>query len=100
MGIMTVDMDGDLPTIADDLVVTKYKMAAEIVNKVLKEMETRNLLKKLAKLSRKTRSSQKVSPSPRASPATTVSATTPRWPARRTPPSLTGTSSRSTWPRT
>ena len=23
---------GDLPTIADDLVVTKYKMAAEIVN--------------------------------------------------------------------
>lgn len=28
---------GDLPTIADDLVVTKYKMAAEIVNKVLKE---------------------------------------------------------------
>lgn len=35
---MTVDMDGDLPTIADDLVVTKYKMAAEIVNKVLKEM--------------------------------------------------------------
>lgn len=30
--------DGELPTIADDLVVTKYKMAAEIVNKVLKEM--------------------------------------------------------------
>jgi curved DNA binding protein len=29
---------GDLPTIADDLVVTKYKMAAEIVNKVLKEI--------------------------------------------------------------
>merc|ERR1712168_100977 len=28
----------DLPTIADDLVVTKYKMAAEIVNKVLKEL--------------------------------------------------------------
>jgi len=28
----------DLPTIAEDLVVTKYKMAAEIVNKVLKEM--------------------------------------------------------------
>lgn len=27
----------DLPTIADDLVVTKYKMAAEIVNKILKE---------------------------------------------------------------
>lgn len=32
------ESDGnDLPTIADDLVVTKYKMAAEIVNKVLKE---------------------------------------------------------------
>merc|ERR1712038_558673 len=32
------DQDGnDLPTISDDLVVTKYKMAAEIVNKVLKE---------------------------------------------------------------
>jgi len=30
----------DLPTIADDLVVTKYKMAAEIVNKVLKETVT------------------------------------------------------------
>jgi len=28
----------DLPTISDDLVVTKYKMAAEIVNKVLKEI--------------------------------------------------------------
>merc|ERR1712112_697348 len=28
----------DLQTIADDLVVTKYKMAAEIVNKVLKEL--------------------------------------------------------------
>jgi len=28
----------DLPTISDDLVVTKYKMAAEIVNKVLKEV--------------------------------------------------------------
>lgn len=28
----------DYPTIAEDLVVTKYKMAAEIVNKVLKEM--------------------------------------------------------------
>ena len=27
----------NLPTIADDLVVTKYKMAAEITNKVLKE---------------------------------------------------------------
>lgn len=27
----------ELPTIADDLVVTKYKMAAEIVNRVLKE---------------------------------------------------------------
>merc|ERR1712055_781906 len=37
--IMTVgDVDGELPTIADDLVVTKYKMAAEIVNKVLKEL--------------------------------------------------------------
>jgi len=35
---MTVDDVEDLPTIADDLVVTKYKMAAEIVNKVLKEM--------------------------------------------------------------
>jgi len=30
----------DLPTIAEDLVVTKYKMSAEIVNKVLKEMIT------------------------------------------------------------
>lgn len=29
-----------MPTIADDLVVTKYKMAAEIVNKVLKETVT------------------------------------------------------------
>ena len=27
---------GDLPTIADDLVVTKYKMAAEIVNSEFK----------------------------------------------------------------
>jgi len=36
---MTIgEVDGELPTIADDLVVTKYKMAAEIVNKVLKEM--------------------------------------------------------------
>jgi len=38
---MAADKDivgGDLPTIADDLVVTKYKMAAEIVNKVLKEI--------------------------------------------------------------
>jgi len=35
---MTVDAGDDLPTISDDLVVTKYKMAAEIVNKVLKEM--------------------------------------------------------------
>ena len=26
------EVGGDLPTIADDLVVTKYKMAAEIVN--------------------------------------------------------------------
>jgi len=33
------DMEGnDLPTIADDLVVTKYKMSAEIVNRVLKEL--------------------------------------------------------------
>jgi len=31
------DAGNDLPTISDDLVVTKYKMAAEIVNKVLKE---------------------------------------------------------------
>merc|ERR1719284_1765289 len=30
------EVGGDLPTIADDLVVTKYKMAAEIVNKVKK----------------------------------------------------------------
>jgi len=38
---MTVgDADVDLPTISDDLVVTKYKMAAEIINKVLKEMIT------------------------------------------------------------
>ena len=29
---MTVDAGDDLPTISDDLVVTKYKMAAEIVN--------------------------------------------------------------------
>ena len=28
----------ELPTIAEDLVVTKYKMSAEIVNKVLREM--------------------------------------------------------------
>ena len=28
----------ELPTIAEDLVVTKYKMSAEIVNKVLKEL--------------------------------------------------------------
>ena len=26
------EVGGELPTIADDLVVTKYKMAAEIVN--------------------------------------------------------------------
>lgn len=32
------NVDNDLPTIADDLVVTKYKMAAEIVNNVLKEL--------------------------------------------------------------
>merc|ERR1711971_739607 len=39
MGAMVGDKEvGDLPTIADDLVVTKYKMAAEIVNKVLKEI--------------------------------------------------------------
>jgi len=31
-------VENDLPTIADDLVVTKYMMAAEIVNKVLKEL--------------------------------------------------------------
>jgi len=30
--------ESDLPNIADDLVVTKYMMAAEITNKVLKEM--------------------------------------------------------------
>jgi len=30
--------ENDLPTIADDLVVTKYMMAAEITNKVLKEL--------------------------------------------------------------
>lgn len=38
---MTGDNDlinEDLPTIAEDLVVTKYSMAADIVNKVLKEM--------------------------------------------------------------
>merc|ERR1712032_835538 len=41
MGAMVGDKEvggGALPTIADDLVVTKYKMAAEIVNKVLKEI--------------------------------------------------------------
>jgi len=32
------DTNEELPTIAEDLVVTKYKMSAEIVNKVLKEM--------------------------------------------------------------
>lgn len=32
------DSENNAPTIADDLVVTKYKMAAEIVNKVLKEL--------------------------------------------------------------
>ena len=44
--VKTVKMSGDaeslinedLPTIAEDLVVTKYTMAAGIVNKVLKEM--------------------------------------------------------------
>jgi len=35
--ITMVESD-ELPTIADDLVVTKYKMSAEIVNKVLKEL--------------------------------------------------------------
>jgi len=34
---MVADND-DSPTISDDLVVTKYKMAAEITNKVLKEL--------------------------------------------------------------
>lgn len=34
---MTNDNEEKLPTISDDLVVTKYKMAAEIVNRVLKE---------------------------------------------------------------
>jgi len=38
MTVDTADTGDDLPTIADDLVVTKYKMAAEIVNKVLKEI--------------------------------------------------------------
>ena len=30
---MTNETEKELPTIADDLVVTKYKMAAEIVNR-------------------------------------------------------------------
>jgi len=34
---MTNEAEDKLPTISDDLVVTKYKMAAEIVNRVLKE---------------------------------------------------------------
>jgi len=34
---MSNENENPLPTIADDLVVTKYKMAAEIVNRVLKE---------------------------------------------------------------
>ena len=34
---MSEDNEQQGPSIADDLVVTKYKMAAEIVNKVLKE---------------------------------------------------------------
>ena len=117
-------MDGDLPTISDDLVVTKYKMAAEIVNKVLKEMveactpgssvrdlcilgdkklveETGKAFKKDKKLTKgkilefseiDPMFCCKVSPSPHASPATTASATTPPWPARLTPLSLTGTS--------
>jgi len=29
---MTVESENQLPTISDDLVVTKYKMAAEIAN--------------------------------------------------------------------
>jgi len=32
------DTENEVPTIAEDLVVTKYKMSAEIVNKVLKEL--------------------------------------------------------------
>ena len=32
------ETNDELPTIAEDLVVTKYKMSAEICNKVLKEM--------------------------------------------------------------
>ena len=35
---MTNETEKELPTIADDLVVTKYKMAAEIVNRALKEV--------------------------------------------------------------
>jgi len=35
---MSNENENPLPTIADDLVVTKYKMAAEIVNRVLKEI--------------------------------------------------------------
>jgi len=35
---VTMVESDELPTIADDLVVTKYKMSAEIVNKVLKEL--------------------------------------------------------------
>jgi len=35
---MSNETENQLPTIADDLVVTKYKMAAEIVNRVLKEI--------------------------------------------------------------
>ena len=34
----TEGLGGDLPTIADDLVVTKYKMAADTANKVLREL--------------------------------------------------------------
>ena len=39
---MVGDKDGsaEVPTIADDLVVTKYKMAAEIVNSEWDELET------------------------------------------------------------
>jgi len=36
----TEETNEELPTIAEDLVVTKYKMSAEIVNKVLKELMT------------------------------------------------------------
>merc|ERR1711936_587106 len=35
--IAMAEQDEKIPTIAEDIVVTKYKMAAEIVNRVLKE---------------------------------------------------------------